>query len=247
MKVVIASDSYKGSNTSIKVASAIERGIKKVDPTLDVVKLPVADGGEGLVQALVPDESKWVYVNVTGPMGKPVKAEYALLDKDTAVIEMASASGLPLVDEAKKDPRLATTFGTGELIKDALGRGCKTILIGIGGSATNDGGCGMARALGVKFFDVSGNEVDAVGGNLDRIANIDLTGLLPSVKKAAIKVACDVDNPLCGEHGASATYGPQKGATPEMVKVLDANLKSLADLMKDKTGQDMSEVPRSRC
>ncbi|QEN06770.1 glycerate kinase [Oceanispirochaeta crateris] len=243
MKVVIASDSYKGSNTSIKVAAAIERGIKKVDPSLDVVKLPVADGGEGLVQALVPEEDKWVYVNVTGPMGKQVKAEYALYNEDTAVIEMASASGLPLVTDSVKDPRKATTFGTGELIKDALDRGCKTILIGIGGSATNDGGCGMARALGVKFLDASGQEVDAVGGNLDSIKDVDLSGLLPSVKNATIKVACDVDNPLCGEQGASAIYGPQKGATPEMVKVLDANLKSLAELMKSKTGQDMAEVP----
>jgi glycerate kinase len=243
MKVVIASDSYKGSNTSIRVAAAIERGIKKVDPGLDVVKLPVADGGEGLVQALVPEEDKRVYVNVTGPMGKTVKAEYALYSKDTAVIEMASASGLPLVPEEEKDPRQATTFGTGELIKDALGRGCTTILIGIGGSATNDGGCGMARALGVKFMDASGKEVIPVGGNLDSIADVDLTGLLPSVKEVTIKVACDVDNPLCGEHGASATYGPQKGATPEMVSLLDKNLKSLSELMKKISGQDMAEVP----
>lgn len=243
MKVVIASDSYKGSNTSIKVAGAIERGIKKVDPSLDVVKLPVADGGEGLVQALVPDENKWIYVDVKGPMGETAKAEYALFDKDTAVIEMASASGLPMVHEDKKDPSKASTYGTGQLIKDALDRGCRTILIGIGGSATNDGGAGMARALGVKFLDAGGNELDAVGGNLDRIADVDLSGLLPSVKEATIKVACDVDNPLCGEHGASAIYGPQKGATPEMVKMLDANLGSLAKVMEKKTGQDMSIVP----
>jgi glycerate 2-kinase len=243
MKVVIASDSYKGSNTSIKVAGAIERGIKKVDPSLDVVKLPVADGGEGLVQALVPDENKWIYVDVKGPMGEAAKAEYALYDKDTAVIEMASASGLPMVPEEQKDPSKASTYGTGQLIKDALDRGCRTILIGIGGSATNDGGTGMARALGVKFLDAGGNEVDAVGGNLDSIADVDLSGLFPSVKEATIKVACDVDNPLCGEHGASAIYGPQKGATPEMVKMLNANLGSLAKVMEKKTGKDMSEVP----
>ncbi|MBF9014303.1 MULTISPECIES: glycerate kinase [unclassified Oceanispirochaeta] len=243
MKVVIASDSYKGSNTSIKVAGAIERGIKKVDPTLDVVKLPVADGGEGLVQALVPDENKWIYVEVKGPMGESAKAEYALYGNDTAVIEMASASGLPMVPEDKKDPSMASTYGTGQLMKDALDRGCKTILIGIGGSATNDGGTGMARALGVKFLDSDGKEVEAVGGNLDSIADVDLSGLLPAVKSATIKVACDVDNPLCGEHGASAIYGPQKGATPEMVKMLDANLASLAKVMEKKTGQDMSEVP----
>lgn len=243
MKVVIASDSYKGSNTSIKVAGAIERGIKKVDPTLDVVKLPVADGGEGLVQALVPDEDKWIYVDVIGPMGKPARAEYALYGNDTAVIEMASASGLPMVPEDEKDPSRASTYGTGQLMKDALDRGCRTILIGIGGSATNDGGTGMARALGVKFLDSDGKEVEALGVNLDSIADVDLSGLLPAVKSATIKVACDVDNPLCGEHGASAIYGPQKGATPEMVKMLDANLASLAKVMEKKTGQDMSEVP----
>lgn len=242
MKVVIASDSYKGSNTSIKVAGAIEEGIRKVDPDLDVVKLPVADGGEGLVQALVPDRDKWVYVDVAGPMGESLKAEYALFSEGTAVIEMASASGLPLV-KGEKDPRKATTFGTGQLMKDALDRGCRTLLIGIGGSATNDGGTGMARALGARFLDASGNEIEAVGGNLSSIDRVDLSGIHPAVHETVIKVACDVDNPLCGEHGASAVYGPQKGATPEMVKELDANLKYLADLMEKQTGNDMSEVP----
>ena len=242
MKVVIASDSFKGSNSSIKVAEAMERGIKKVDPGLDVVKLPVADGGEGLVQALVPDQEKWVYVDVTGPMGKPAKAEYALYKDNTAVIEMASASGLPMAGD-EKDPSLATTFGTGQLMKDALERGCRTLLIGIGGSATNDGGCGMARALGASFLDASGAEVEAVGGNLDKIADIDLFGIHPALKETVIKVACDVDNPLCGEHGASAIYGPQKGATPEMVKLLDANLAHLAGVVENITGQNMAEVP----
>ncbi len=242
MKVVIASDSFKGSNSSIKVAEAMERGIKKVDPDLDVVKLPVADGGEGLVQALVPDQEKWVYVDVTGPMGKPAKAEYALYKDNTAVIEMASASGLPMAGD-EKDPSLATTFGTGQLMKDALERGCRTLLIGIGGSATNDGGCGMARALGARFLDASGAEVEAVGGNLDKIADIDLSGIHPALKETVIKVACDVDNPLCGEHGASAIYGPQKGATPEMVKLLDANLAHLAGVVENITGQNMAEVP----
>ncbi|MDC7239405.1 MAG: glycerate kinase [Spirochaetales bacterium] len=242
MKVVIASDSFKGSNSSIKVAGAIERGIKKVDPSLDVVKLPVADGGEGLVQALVPEEDKWVYVDVTGPMGRPAKAEYALYHSDTAVIEMASASGLPMAGD-DKDPAKATTYGTGQLMKDALERGCRTLLIGIGGSATNDGGTGMARALGARFLDASGAEVEAVGGNLDKIADIDLSGLHPALKDTVIKVACDVDNPLCGEHGASAIYGPQKGATPEMVKMLDANLAHLAGVVENITGKNMAGVP----
>ncbi len=242
MKIVIASDSYKGSNTSMKVAEAIERGLKKVTADLDVVKIPVADGGEGLVQALVPDEKRWVYRTVTGPMGQPVNAFYGLLDDSVAVLEMASASGLPLV-EGNKDPRLATTFGTGELIRDAVERGCTTLYIGIGGSATNDGGTGMARALGARFLDSGGEEIEAAGGNLDRIETVDLSGMLPGLKNVTIEVACDVDNPLCGEQGASAVYGPQKGATPEMVKLLDNNLAHLADVMTKTCGRELSEIP----
>ena len=242
MKIVIASDSYKGSNTSIRVAETIEKGIKKVVSDLDVVKIPVADGGEGLVQALVPDEDKWVYLAVTGPMRKETQAEYALMDNNTAVLEMASASGLPLV-EGEKDPRLATTFGTGEMMKDAIEKGCRKILIGIGGSATNDGGTGMAQALGARFLDADGKELTPAGGNLDQIASVDLSNMIDGLKDTEIKVACDVDNPLCGEHGASAIYGPQKGATPEMVKQLDANLAHLAGIMEKTSGKDMSEVP----
>jgi len=243
MKVVIASDSYKGSNTSLRVAEAIERGLRKVDDSLDVVKIPVADGGEGLVQALVPEKETWLTLSVKGPMGQSVKADYALLDKNTAVIEMASASGLPLVPDSQRNPSLATTYGTGQLIKDALYRGCRKILIGIGGSATNDGGTGMALALGAKFLDKDGKEIEPCGANLDQVADVDLTGILPEVKDAEILVACDVDNPLCGEHGASATYGPQKGADPEMVKLLDRNLAHLAKVMEKKTGKDLSEIP----
>ncbi len=242
MKVVIASDSYKGSNTSIRVAEGIERGMRKVTNDLDIVKIPVADGGEGLVQALVPEENKWVKKTVTGPMRTSVEAHYAMMDEKTAVLEMASASGLPLV-EGEKDPRLATTFGTGELMKDAIEKGCTTLLIGIGGSATNDGGTGMAQALGAKFLDKDGREMDPAGGNLDQIANVDLSGMMPAIKNVTIKVACDVDNPLCGEHGASAIYGPQKGATPEMVKLLDANLGHLASLMEKASGKEYAQVP----
>ncbi len=242
MKIVIASDSYKGSNTSIKVAEGIERGIRKVNEDLECIKIPVADGGEGLVQALVPDESKWVRKTVTGPMKKPVEAHYAMMDAATAVLEMASASGLPLV-EGEKDPRLATTYGTGELMKDAIERGCKTLYIGIGGSATNDGGTGMAKALGARFLDAQGKELDPAGGNLNEIAQVDLSGMLPALKETTIKVACDVDNPLCGDQGASAIYGPQKGATPEMVKLLDANLDHLAKIMEKASGKEYAEVP----
>ena len=242
MKIVIASDSYKGSSTSLRVAETIEKGIQKVVPDLDIVKIPVADGGEGLVQALVPDEDKWVRLSVTGPMRMETRAEYALMDDNTAVLEMASASGLPLV-EGEKDPRIATTYGTGEMMRDAIERGCRKILIGIGGSATNDGGTGMAQALGARFLDAAGRELTPAGGNLDQIAYVDLSGMLDGLKETEIKVACDVDNPLCGEHGASAVYGPQKGATPEMVKQLDANLAHLAGIMEKASGKDMSEVP----
>ncbi len=242
MKIVIASDSYKGSSTSLRVAETIEKGIQKVVPDLDIVKIPVADGGEGLVQALVPDEDKWVRLSVTGPMRMETRAEYALMDDNTAVLEMASASGLPLV-EGEKDPRIATTYGTGEMMRDAIERGCRKILIGIGGSATNDGGTGMAQALGARFLDAAGRELTPAGGNLDQIASVDLSGMLDGLKETEIKVACDVDNPLCGEHGASAVYGPQKGATPEMVKQLDANLAHLAGIMEKASGKDMSEVP----
>ena len=203
-------------NTSLRVADAIERGLRKVESNLDVVKIPVADGGEGLVQALVPQQDKWVSLSVSGPMGTAVTAEYALMDDQTAVLEMASASGLPLV-EGEKDPRKASTFGTGEMMKDALDRGCRTLLLGIGGSATNDGGTGMAQALGARFLNGAGEEITPCGGNLDQIEKVDLSGMVRGLKDIKIKVACDVDNPLCGEHGASAIYGPQKGATPEMV------------------------------
>ena len=242
MKIVIASDSYKGSNSSIAVANSIEKGLRKVKADLDVVKIPVADGGEGLVQALVPEEDKWVRVDVTDPMRSSVKAHYALMENNTAVIEMASASGLPLV-VGEKNPLLATTYGTGELMKDALSRGCRTLLIGIGGSATNDGGTGMAQALGARFLNAAGEELDPAGGNLDQIAKVDLSGMLEELKDTTIKVACDVDNPLCGESGASVTYGPQKGADPEMVQMLDANLAHLASLMEKNGDREYSLVP----
>lgn len=242
MKIVIASDSYKGSNTSMRVAETIERGMRKVVSDLDIVKIPVADGGEGLVQALVPEQDKWTHLSVTGPMRTQLTAEYALMDDNTAVIEMATASGLPLV-KGEKDPGKATTFGTGELMMDALKKGRRKLLIGIGGSATNDGGTGMAQALGARFLNASGDEITPCGENLDQIASVDLTGMTAELADTEIMVACDVDNPLCGEHGASAIYGPQKGATPEMVKMLDANLAHLAAIMEKASGQNLSEEP----
>jgi glycerate kinase len=244
MKVIIAPDSFKGSNTTIAVANTIEKGIRKVFPDVEVVKIPIADGGEGTVDALVLGAGgKFMELEVVGPLGESLVAKYGILDNGTAVIEMAAASGLPLVPDDKKDPLITTTYGTGQLIKAALDEGCKNIVIGIGGSATNDGGVGMAQALGVSFKDANGNELSYGGGALDKLATIDISNMDPRIKDTEIVVACDVSNPLCGERGASAIYGPQKGATPELVKILDANLGHYANIIKEQLGKDIIDVP----
>ncbi|WHH56974.1 glycerate kinase [Petroclostridium sp. X23] len=244
MKVIIAPDSFKGSNTTIAVANTIEKGIRKVFPDVEVVKIPIADGGEGTVDALVLGAGgKFMELEVVGPLGENLVAKYGILDNGTAVIEMAAASGLPLVPDDKKDPLITTTYGTGQLIKAALDEGCKNIVIGIGGSATNDGGVGMAQALGVSFKDANGNELPYGGGALDKLATIDISNMDPRIKDTEIVVACDVSNPLCGERGASAIYGPQKGATPELVKILDANLGHYANIIKEQLGKDIIDVP----
>lgn len=211
----------------MEVAAAIEKGIHRVDSTVVCDKFPVADGGEGLIETLKRPGDKLIRVDVHGPLFEPVNAVY-LKRENTAVVEMAEASGLPLVPPDKRNPLETTSLGTGELIKHALENGCNEFLIGIGGSATNDGGMGMAAALGIRFLDRTGNELKPSGKNLSKIAKIDTSGFLPLAEKAAFRVACDVDNPLCGENGASAVYGPQKGATPEMVAELDGGLRNLA-------------------
>jgi len=245
MRVVIAPDSFKGSNPSLKVAEKIGEGVLRVFPDAEIKHVPIGDGGEGTVDAVVHEVNGTMRtVEVTGPLGERVKASYGL-SETVAVIEMASASGLPLVPGEKKNPLKTTTFGTGELIRDAVEQGCRKILIGIGGSATNDGGVGMAQALGISFTDAEGNEVGFGGGELSRIASIDDSGRLPGLDAVEIEIMCDVSNPLCGDSGASAIYGPQKGATPEMVKTLDDNLRHLSDVVKEKTGSDSSEVPGS--
>ena len=236
MKIVIAPDSFKGNLTSLQVAKAIEKGVQRVLPKANCVKVPMADGGEGTVQSLVDAMGgKFVYRKVSGPDGVVIRARYGLLaDKRTAVIEMAEASGLPLIAESKRNPLTATSHGTGELIIDAINKGAQKIIIGIGGSATNDGGAGMAQALGVKFLDSRGREIRtlAAGGMLDRIADINMENIHVGLKKCKIIVASDVDNPLCGKRGASYVFGPQKGATPAMVKRLDSNLNHFARLIK---------------
>ncbi|QJW48573.1 glycerate kinase [bacterium BFN5] len=245
MKIVVAPDSFKGSVSALGVASAMERGILQVFPAAEVVKLPIADGGEGTVEALVTATGgQMIEADVIGPLGAPIKAYWGILgDAETAVIEMAAASGLPLVPVDKRDPRITTTYGTGQLMKAALDKGLRKIIIGIGGSATNDGGTGMAKALGVKFLDRSGNELSPGGKALADLVDIDVTGLDSRLQQASIMVACDVDNPLCGERGASAVYGPQKGATPAMVAELDAALRVYAQVAEAATGKAVTNLP----
>ena len=232
MHVVIAPDSYKGCLSAIGVATAIEQGILRVFPEASVDKIPIADGGEGTVAALVAATDGTVFKNtVVGPLGEPVEAEWGMFgDGKTAVIEMATASGLPLLLPDRRDVLNACTWGTGELVRAALDRGAERIIIGIGGSATNDGGMGFARALGAKFRGSSGTDLPPGGAALANLEEIDLSGLDLRLAKTEILVACDVDNPLCGPRGASAVFGPQKGATPEKVAQLDAALGHYAQI-----------------
>lgn len=245
MKFVLAPDSFKESMTAKEVVDAMEKGIKKVLKDAECIKVPMADGGEGTVQSLVDATGGQIlYANATGPDGEnKVDAMFGILgDGKTAIIEMASASGIDLIKKEKRNPLYTTTYGTGELIKASLDRGISTILIGIGGSATNDAGAGMLQALGAKFLDENQKEISFGGGNLDKLHEINLDGLDKRLKDVHIKVACDVDNPLLGEKGASYVFGPQKGATSEMVKKLDENLGYFADVVKDKMGKDIREV-----
>lgn len=245
MKIVIAPDSFKGSLTALEACEAIKEGVLRACPDAEVVSVPMADGGEGTVQSLVDATGgELIRLKVTGPLGEPVDAFYGILgDGETAVIEMAAASGLPLVPEGKRDPRITTTYGTGELIRAALDRGARKFILGIGGSATNDGGSGVAEALGVRLLDEAGKPIGRGGAELARLASIDMSTMDPRVKEIEMVVACDVDNPLCGPRGAAAVYGPQKGATPEMVKELDAALANFAEVVRRDLGKDVKDVP----
>lgn len=245
MNIVIAPDSFKGCLSAIEVAKALARGVQRVFPEARIALIPMADGGEGTVDAvLAAVGGKKVSVRVTDPLGRPRLADYGLLDGgQTAILEMAAASGLPLLTDTERNPLLASTHGTGELIKDALAKGVKKILIGIGGSATNDGGAGMAEALGVRFLDAKGHSLRPGGADLERLARMDPSGLDPRLQDVAIEVACDVQNPLCGPQGASAVYGPQKGATPEMVERLDRALLNYGLQLSELAGQDIINLP----
>lgn len=244
-KVVIAPDSFKESLSAMAVAEAIERGFRQIYPQVQYVKLPMADGGEGTVDSMVAATGgEIVRVEVTGPLGQPVSAFYGLLGEgETAVIEMAAASGLHLAPKERRDPRITTSYGTGELILAALERGVKTIILGIGGSATNDGGAGMMQALGARLLDDQQQPLPPGGAALTRLAQIDLSAVDPRLQQVSVTAACDVDNPLCGPHGASAVFGPQKGATPEMVTQLDAALSHFGSLLQQVTGREVLNAP----
>ncbi|MCM3576069.1 glycerate kinase [Mesobacillus subterraneus] len=244
MKIVIAPDSFKESLTALEAAQAIENGMKKILPEASFVKVPMADGGEGTVQSLVDATcGKIITKTVTGPLGTPVDAFFGISgDEKTAVIEMAAASGLHLVPPGERNPLVTTTRGTGELIAAALGYGVEHIIIGIGGSATNDGGAGMARALGIMLLDSDGNEIGEGGGALDSLASVNMDGIDKRLETVKIDVACDVDNPLTGLSGASHIFGPQKGAIPEMVEVLDNNLHHFTEIIRTDLGKDIEHV-----
>lgn len=255
MKIVVAPQALKGSLDAAEVGAAIAAGVRAVFPDAQIAVVPVADGGEGTVRALVAATGGELRrTRVSGPLGEPVEAEWGILGtvrehdaRDTpvrtAVIEMAAASGLPLVPPSRRDPRITSTRGTGELLRAALDAGCRAVILGIGGSATNDGGAGMAQALGARLLDDTGNELPPGGAALARLARIDKSGLDARLRATSVRVACDVTNPLVGPTGASAVYGPQKGATPEMVRALDAALAHYADVLRRDLGVDVRDVP----
>lgn len=236
MTVTVAVDSFKGSLSTFESAKAVSEGVKRVFPDANVVCCPLADGGEGTVDAVTyGGGGEKVSVLVTGPLGEKVLAEYGIISSSgTAVIEMSAAAGITLVPDEKRNPLCTTTYGVGEIILDAIEKGCRKFIVGIGGSATNDGGTGMLSALGFEFLDKDGNKVKNAGIGLCDIREIKLDGANKYLSECSFNIACDVKNPLCGENGCSAVYGPQKGATPEMVRDMDAWLKDFARLTKEK-------------
>lgn len=236
MKAVIAVDSFKGSMTSMEAGAAVAEGIHRVDSRAEVIVRPLADGGEGTVDALVCGMGgKMCEVQVTGPLGIPVNCRYGIIEKTiTAVIEMSGAAGITLVPEKKRNPLHTTTYGVGEVIKDAVAKGCRRFIIGIGGSATNDGGVGMLQALGFGFLDREGKQIPFGAKGLERLEKITNTDVIPELSECEFRVACDVTNVLCGENGCSAVYGPQKGAAPSMVVQMDKWLAHYASLAGEK-------------
>ncbi|MBN2008472.1 glycerate kinase [candidate division KSB1 bacterium] len=233
--------------SAVEAAAAIKRGVLNVLPGSETIPIPMADGGEGTVNALVAStHGKFVTVDVTGPLDDPVRATYGILgDGVTAVIEMAAASGLTLIPENRRNPLLTTTYGTGQLIKHALDNGCRKFIIGIGGSATNDGGTGMAQALGVRFTDQSGTSIRSLmcGETLRQVQRIDFSNLHSTIKNCTFTAACDVDNPLLGEHGCASVYAPQKGASPAVVEKLESGMRQFADVLEDTIKRTVRTIP----
>lgn len=240
MKIVIAPQSFKGSVAALAAAQAIERGVRRAEPAAETVLVPVADGGDGTLAALAGSSGGQIFRSiVAGPLGQAVEAAWGVMgDGQTAVVEMSQASGLALLPPARRNPRTATTQGTGEIIREALEQGYTRIIVGLGGSATNDAGTGMAAALGVKFRDGQGKVLPRGGAALARLESIDISGRYPGLEGAEIIGATDVTNPLCGPEGASAVYGPQKGASPEVVAELDAALANFARVAQRDVGMD---------
>ena len=234
MKVVVAIDSFKGSLTSLEAGNAVREGVLKAHKDAEVVIRPLADGGEGTVEALaIGLGGEMIEAEVTGPLGERVLAKYCIVKGSTAVIEMAQAAGLPLVPADKRDPMFTTTYGVGELILDAIKRGCRSFIVGIGGSATNDGGTGMLSALGFDFLDQNGEKIAWGARGLEVLESVSGANAIPELRECTFRVACDVNNPLCGERGCSAVYAPQKGASPEAVKIMDAWLGKYAQVAKN--------------
>lgn len=245
MKVVIAIDSLKGSLSSMEAGMAIKEGVLSAQPDAEVIVKPLADGGEGTTDALIEGmNGERIDLTVTGPMHTPVDAYYGYLkDTNTAVMEMASAAGITLVPDSEKNPLLATSYGVGEIINDAIQRGCRNFIIGIGGSVTNDGGIGMLKALGVRFLDENGEDAGEGGQALAKVARIDVSGINPLLKECHIQVACDVNNPLCGENGSTYVYGPQKGVTEDMKKTLDEAMAHFAKVTSETLENDYMNTP----
>lgn len=244
MKVVLAPDSFKGSLSALEVAEAMRNGILNVDPYAEIEAAPMADGGEGTCDNVIQafDGSR-EYVEISGPVGKPVTAGYGIFQENKCVIEVAESSGLTLLTPEERNPLRTTTYGLGQLIKDALDKGCRTFVIGLGGSATNDGGAGMAAALGYGLLDEGGNPIPCGGGGLDRLSRITTENVDKRIFESDFLIACDVKNPLCGKNGASCIFGPQKGADDDMIKVLDKNLGHFADIIYKDLGKAIADIP----
>lgn len=243
MKIVIAPDSYKGSLSATEVCDIVEGAILKIMPTAEIVKIPISDGGEGLVEVLVRHQAgELIKIKTRDPLAREITAAYGILDGEVAVIEMSAASGLPLLTVGERNPLKTSTYGTGEMIVDAINRGCRKLILGLGGSATNDGGMGVASALGVRFYDQNMELLAPCGENLNRVTTVDTSQVESLLAGIEIIIACDVENVLCGELGAAAVYGPQKGANSEMIVTLDQGLQVFGRLLEKKTAMNLVEL-----